>query len=159
MTEAEERHRVVEVARTWIGTPFISRAKVRGHGADCGTLIAACFEEAGLLPKIDLPDYTVQWHLNKSDELYLAVIEQHMLRFIGPPLPGDIVMWKIGRAFSHAAIVVKWPVIIHALWRARFVMLDDADRCPELQRVQPNERPDGSTRPRARRFYSYWAPI
>jgi hypothetical protein len=28
--------------------------------------------------------------------------------------PADVAIWKIGRVYSHAAIVIAWPKIIHA---------------------------------------------
>jgi hypothetical protein len=30
------------------------------------------------------------------------------------PLHGDLAIFKIGRAYSHGAIVLLWPCIIHA---------------------------------------------
>ena len=30
------------------------------------------------------------------------------------PEPGDMAVWKIGRAYAHGAIVVGWPLVIHA---------------------------------------------
>ena len=37
-----------------------------------------------------------------------------LARNISHPLHGDIAVWKIGRAYSHGAIVLLWPCIIHA---------------------------------------------
>ena len=33
-----------------------------------------------------------------------------------PPAPGDIALFKFGRVFSHGAIVIEWPRLIHAYW-------------------------------------------
>lgn len=154
MTQAEQRAAVVDVARSWLRTPFLNRARIKGAGIDCGTLLCACFEETGLVPPIVLPEYSVQWHLNQDDEKYLRIIDQHFARIAGPPQPGDIALWKIGRTFSHAAIVAEWPVIIHALWGVG-VTLDDAEKCPQLVAVGAGEVDAG--KPRIRRFYSFWA--
>ena len=37
------------------------------------------------------------------------------------PLPGDFVLYRIGRIFSHGAIVINWPQIIHAQVRVGVV--------------------------------------
>ena len=49
----------------------------------------------------------------------------------GPPQPADFVVFKFGRAFSHGAIVVNWPAIIHS-YIPRGVMLGDALHDGEL---------------------------
>jgi cell wall-associated NlpC family hydrolase len=35
----------------------------------------------------------------------------------GPPLPGDVAVFKFGRTFSHGAIVLAWPRVVHAFVR------------------------------------------
>jgi cell wall-associated NlpC family hydrolase len=129
MTETEhlERARVVAIAHTWLRTPYHHHARVKHAGADCITLLAAVYEEAGLLPLVTLPHYSVQWHLHREAELYLNGLLKYAHEIPGDPLPGDIVVWRIGRCYSHGAIVVNWPQIIHAQIN-RCVMLDQSMR-------------------------------
>ncbi|MGA9822239.1 MAG: hypothetical protein WBQ36_11675, partial [Desulfobaccales bacterium] len=62
-----------------------------------------------------IPNYPQQWHLHRGEERYLQMIQTLGGREINTtPLHGDIAVWKIGRAYSHAAIVLLWPCIIHA---------------------------------------------
>lgn len=154
--EAEQRARVVAVARSWMGTPFHFRARIKKVGIDCATLIAACFEEAELVPHLDLPDYADTWHMSAhSDEKYLAVVERHMHRIEGPPQPGDIALWKVGHRFSHGAVVIDWPTIVHAVHHVGCI-LDDGERSKGLAEVMACETPEGRVMPRQRRFYSFW---
>jgi cell wall-associated NlpC family hydrolase len=44
----------------------------------------------------------------------------------GPPQPGDIALFKFGRVFSHGAVVVAWPRLIHAYWAIGVVWGDAA---------------------------------
>jgi cell wall-associated NlpC family hydrolase len=48
-------------------------------------------------------------------EPYLALIRQKFAE-VDAPLPGDLAVFKPlrSRCYSHAAIVVQWPDIIHA---------------------------------------------
>ncbi len=73
--------------------------------------------EAGLIHQVEVPKYSHQWHLHRSEELYLNGLLGHTHEIEGPPLPGDIVLWKFGRCYSHGAIVVEWPTIILIAWR------------------------------------------
>jgi cell wall-associated NlpC family hydrolase len=40
------------------------------------------------------------------------------------PQPGDVALFRFGRCFSHGAIVVDWPVVIHA-WHKGGVLMTD----------------------------------
>ena len=65
------RERVVQCALGWMGTPCRHRQRVKGVGVDCAQILAAVYEEAGVIAPIDLGDYPVQWHLHHERELYL----------------------------------------------------------------------------------------
>lgn len=109
------RSKVLAVARTWLGTPYHPGGRVKGAGCDCLTLLAEVYAEAGVLPRVHVPYYPSDWHLHRSAERYLEGLSQYAHE-ISVPEAGDIALWKIGRCFSHGAIVVKWPNIIHACY-------------------------------------------
>lgn len=129
MTHQEERALVAEIARSWIGTNFHHGARIKGVGIDCAQLLAAVFEEAGLVTA-DLPDYSVDWFMHEGDERYLTHLSPYTEPLAdGAPIEvGDIVAFRFGRATSHAGIVVDFdaeqaPVIVHA-FRGLGVILD-----------------------------------
>ncbi|HLG86264.1 MAG TPA: NlpC/P60 family protein [Alphaproteobacteria bacterium] len=126
MTEAEGRMAVVRAARSWIGTPYHHAARVKGVGVDCAMLLAAAYEEAGLVSPIAFERYSPGWMLHRDAERLLAVIETRTWPAQEPGAPGDLLVYRFGRAFAHGAIVVEWPVIIHAVQRAG-VILDKVD--------------------------------
>ena len=125
MTEAEGRAAVVQEALSWQGTPYHHAARIKGAGVDCGQILAAVFEAAGLVPHIEPDEYPGDWCCHRGEERYLGHVEQYAHRIEGPPLPGDIVLYQWGRCISHGAIVVAWPQVIHAYVR-QGVILDDA---------------------------------
>jgi cell wall-associated NlpC family hydrolase len=111
--ELQERQRIIEIALTWMGTPYHHQAAVRGAGCDCITFIAEVFEEAGIVTDIKLPPYAMQWHLHHSEELYL----DHIKKYCGQvyePIPADIVLYRFGRTASHGAIYIAEGKIIHS---------------------------------------------
>jgi cell wall-associated NlpC family hydrolase len=117
MTEDEERARVLEVAETWVGTPFHDVAGVKGVGVDCAHLLARVFEEAELVEKRDIKKYSPQFFLHRSDEEFLETVLSHDCREIteGDVKPGDVILYKVGRCYAHGAIVANYPIdIIHA---------------------------------------------
>lgn len=146
----KKRARVIEVAHTWIGTSYHIGGRIKGAGADCLTLLAEVYAEAGIVGAVDVPYYPGDWHLHRASERYL----EGLLRYaheVEAPLSGDIALWKFGRCFSHGAIVVKWPVIIHA-YLGRECTLEDASKARWFSHVGENSGSQG--KPRPVRFFS-----
>jgi len=143
------RAAVVAEAMTWLGTPHHHRARVKGDGVDCGQLPAAVFEACGLIPHCDPGEYPHDWHLHQDEERYLEHVERFCDRLPDgmQPLPGDLILFRYGRCISHGALVVEWPLIIHACV-GQGVILEYVSQSPELQ-----ERMVGAWRLRA------WAEV
>lgn len=128
----KQRSDVVRIARQWLGTPYHHRARVKHAGADCAMFPLSVYQECGILPSdFEPPEYAMQWHLHRSEEMYLRTIEPFVREKHDDPLPGDFVVFKFGRAFSHGGIVVEWPLIIHS-YIPHGVLLSDALRDGEL---------------------------
>lgn len=142
--EADQRSAVVAEARTWLGTPYHSHARLKGVGVDCANLPAAVYEAVGLTPHIR-PAYSDQWFLHHDAELYLAQVIPFARREITVDEigPGDLGVWRYGRTYSHGAIILDRPLVIHATLPGGGVHLGDLDRDEDL-------------RSRPRRFFTLW---
>jgi cell wall-associated NlpC family hydrolase len=129
MTPAEQRAAVVAEALSWLGTPWRHQARVRGAGVDCANLVIAAYHNAGVIEDIQPGNYPRDWHIHRDEERFLAFVPT-FAREIGETdvAPGDLVLFKIGRVFSHGAIVVAWPQGVHADVKAGTVVLCDLDR-------------------------------
>lgn len=137
------RESVVVEAIRWEGTPYHAHARVLGAGVDCANLPAAVYEKCGLMPHIK-PRYSRQWHMHRDEELYLQWVTPYATEIEEESLgPGDFVIWKFGRTYSHGAIVIDPPVVIHAVLIGGGVVRADMHRDLEL-----------SSRPR--RCFTMW---
>jgi hypothetical protein len=88
----------------------------------------AVYKECGILPEsYQPPEYSSQWHLHRSEELYLKEIEKFASEIHRPPQAADFLVVKFGRTFSHGAIVLEWPLVIHS-YIPHGVTLTDAVR-------------------------------
>jgi cell wall-associated NlpC family hydrolase len=134
-SEMEMRQAVVAEALSWVGTPYVSNAMVKGAvggGTDCVMLLVAVYGNLGLLPKdLDPRPYPPQWHIHRNEELYMENIMKYAKEVPGPParkpLPGDLVMFKIGKVFAHGSIIIDWPNVVHAIGAA-VVMKEDVSK-------------------------------
>jgi NlpC/P60 family putative phage cell wall peptidase len=117
-TAALQRARVVAAARGWIGTPYHHAAAIKGAGVDCAKLLIETFADAGLIERFAPEPYPPDWHLHRSEERYLAAIARFAAEFDWRAegiRPGDVVVWKYGRTFSHGGVVTAWPFVVNAL--------------------------------------------
>jgi cell wall-associated NlpC family hydrolase len=172
--EAAQRATIVREARSWIGTRYENCADVKGRsgGVDCGMLLVRVFVDCGLCPPFDPRPYPPDWHLHRSEEKYLGfVFDRAREVFLTAPhpnplpqagegvarsavgegssvQPGDVVVFRFGRCYSHGGIVVETDplAIVHAFAPARCVVEELLGQNPEL----------ADTR-RGARFFSYWA--
>lgn len=126
MNEQAQRMAVIAEARSWLGTPYHHAARIKGAGVDCMMLLAEVYAAAGVIEPVgDVPHYPRDWMLHRDDERYL----NGLLDYCHPvetPHPGDIAMFRFGRATSHSAIVLDWPNIVHAYADEGGVVLSNA---------------------------------
>lgn len=148
-----ERHRVVKEALSWQRTPYQHAARIKGAGADCITFLAGVFENAGLVQKIEIPFYPAQWFHNRDAERYMEGLMRYTRETEFPPLPGDIALWKFGRCFSHGAIVIDWPLVVHARIGCG-VIQENVWAAAWLTHIGENVEDKG--KPRPVKYFSYW---
>src|ERR1700684_1765254 len=146
-SEAARRAAVVAAARSWIGTPYHNCADIKGVGVDCGMLLVRVFVDLNLCPPFDPRPYPVDWHLHRSEERYLGFIFDRSAE-VAQPLPGDVMVVRYGRWYSHGGVVVAAaPLrIVHAYYQARMVIEDEVLRNAVL--ADPARKP---------LFFSIWA--
>ncbi len=110
----EQRAIVCAEAAAWIGTPWQHSARVKGAGVDCAQLLIAVYSSVGLIDAFDPGAYAVD-HMMHSSEPVFERWCRSLASEVGQPQPGDVVLWKLGRCFSHAGIVIEWPGrVVHA---------------------------------------------
>jgi cell wall-associated NlpC family hydrolase len=145
-----ERRAVVVEARAWLRTPYHHMGRVKGAGVDCATLLAEVYARAGVIAPVAIPFYPPDWHLHRDAERYLGFVLEHAREIASEakPKPADLALWRFGRCFSHGAIVIDWPLVIHA-YAGKGCVLEDVERARWLSQI--GER--GAVRPRPVKFF------
>lgn len=123
------REQVVAEARRWIGTPYHHHGRIRGAGVDCAQILCAVYEACGQVEHVDPGNYPADWHLHRSEELYLSWLEKVGAFEVDRAQPGDVVVFQFGRTWSHGGIVIEPGVVLHAYIR-RGVILSRFDEEP-----------------------------
>jgi len=153
MNEEQQRAAVVAESRRWRATPYRHHANVLGSGVDCAQVLSESFFGAGIVERFDVGKYNFDWHLHRNEEEYLAVIERYCQRIDDNELPlrdrpglivkpANILVWRVGRTFSHGALVTDWPNMIHSYFQSSMVEEVSIVGTPMAKRPM--------------RVYSYW---
>jgi cell wall-associated NlpC family hydrolase len=145
--ETAQRAAVITEARSWVGTPYHNCADIKGAGVDCGMLLVRVFVDTGLCLPFEPRPYAADWHLHRSEERYLGFVFDRAAE-IEVPQPGDLMLLRFGRCYSHGGIVTKAKplTIVHAYASARRVVEEEVREGSPL--AEPARKP---------RFFSIWA--
>lgn len=144
--ERVQRDKVVREARSWIGTPYHCQGDIKRVGVDCGMLLVRVFVDTRLFAPFDPRPYTDDWYFHRSEEKYLGFVLERT-KEVSTPLPGDMMIFRYGRCYSHGGIVTGASplTIVHAFQPARIVLEEDVASNQALG--DPSRRP---------KFFSYW---
>lgn len=116
------RTRVIDEARSWIGTPYRHQASARGAGCDCLGLVRGVWRALyGAEPEAP-PPYRPDWAVRGADTLHAAALRHLIALPPGVRRPGDVLLFRYradGPA-CHCAILSAPDRIIHA-WQGQSV--------------------------------------
>lgn len=111
---------IVDVARSWIGTPYLHQASTKGAGCDCLGLIRGIWREAiGPEPQ-SVPPYSPDWSEPQGDErLWQAAVDCLTPKPRADEAAGDVLLFRMraGAVAKHlgiAAVVGAGATFIHA---------------------------------------------
>ncbi len=132
---------VVEIAREWLGTPYLHQASKKGAGADCLGLVRGVWRELYGREPEQPPAYSRDWSEPSGDEVLWRAAARHLTA--KPPRTeeriGDVLLFRVrsgsvakhlgilsvtgaGARFVHAYCghgVIESP--LGAAWRRRIV--------------------------------------
>lgn len=129
---SDEKKAVIDEALSWRGTPFHHAGRIKGVGVDCAMFPLEVFSRVGLIPPLDnVASYPADWHLHRDEERYLWTVQGYADEC--PPDEADFALFRFGRCFSHGAIVLGWPRLIHAYVK-QGVIEGQADQAPLADR-------------------------
>lgn len=122
--------RIIEEARSWIGTPFYPHVAIKGVGADCVTFALRVFQSAGAIPESQaLPEYSLDGgsHLQESAVTNWLAATGYFHKVQTAPGIGDVITFKVGRVDHHVGIVVAKTKFVHCIRRYGVVESDLRD--------------------------------
>lgn len=99
---------IVAIARSWIGTPYVHQASVKGAGCDCLGLLRGVWRELKGEEPQDAPPYSPDWAEATGEEPFYNALSHHLTQIALPDLaPGDIALFRMTRSgpAKHCGVV------------------------------------------------------
>ena len=92
--ETMPAERVVEIARSWIGTPYRHQASVQHAGTDCLGLLRGVWRALyGSEPEV-VPAYSQDWAEPQGDEVLFRAALRYLLPRRGSLAKGDVLLFR-----------------------------------------------------------------
>ena len=111
------RGRVIEVARSWTGTPYHHQASLKQVGADCLGLVRGVWREIYGYDAASPPAYSADWaEASKQETLLMAARRYLRPVAIEDMQPGDVLVFRFrdGLPAKHTGILVSPSTMVHA---------------------------------------------
>jgi NlpC/P60 family putative phage cell wall peptidase len=101
--------RIISIARSWIGTPYVHQASLKGVGCDCLGLLRGIWRELRGEEPEDIPPYAPDWDLPGGETMREALARHLSAVPLNEIAPGDVVLFRmLPRApAKHCAIVAE----------------------------------------------------
>lgn len=137
--EQEQRGAVIAEARTWLRTPWVHQAAIKGEAVDCAMFLISVFHRAGVIEWYDPRPYPRSWFVHQDEERFLNAIVHHFrCEEVAPAAarPGDLFMYRIGRCYAHGAILVAPELVVHSFAKNGQVIYTETFD-PDLSKAAP----------------------
>ncbi|MDO9638798.1 MAG: peptidase [Pseudotabrizicola sp.] len=119
-TDPDFGNRIVEEARSWLGTPYCHQATTRGAGTDCLGLIRGIWRALIGPEPLTPPAYSMDWSEPSGEEVLMQAAGQCLCRKPDRVLAvGNVILFRMrnGAVAKHLGIVsavAPAPKFIHA---------------------------------------------
>lgn len=105
---------LLEIAKTYVGTPHLNGGDIKGVGLDCCTLPAHILSEwRGVNFLVDF-GYSADWYCRRNtEELLLPYLEKYC-NPVKELREGDVISYAYGRArYAHLSVYLGADRVIH----------------------------------------------
>jgi NlpC/P60 family putative phage cell wall peptidase len=111
------RQDVVDIARLWLGTPYVHQNAVQGAGCDCLGLLRGVWRALyGDEPEL-VPAYSYDWCEPQGDEaLWRAALRHLRAKELSDEAGGDVLLFRMraGAVAKHLGLQSSPDHFIHA---------------------------------------------
>jgi NlpC/P60 family putative phage cell wall peptidase len=108
---------IIAHARSWIGTPYMHQASLRGVGCDCLGLLRGVWREVYGQEPCAVSPYSADWAEASQQEALADAARQYLFEIpVADFGPGDVILfrWRCASPAKHCAIATSDKTMVHA---------------------------------------------
>ncbi|HEY4124723.1 MAG TPA: hypothetical protein VGM36_08925 [Rhizomicrobium sp.] len=91
-----ETETILKTARSWLATPYVHQASVKGAGCDCLGLLRGVWRELHGEEAEPIPPYSQDWAEASGEETLHKALSRHLQEIeIANLAPGDIALFRM----------------------------------------------------------------
>lgn len=120
--KSEHRANIINVTRSWIGTPYHHQQAVKNIGCDCLGLVRGIYVELYNKPVQAITPYSKDWAEQSGEETLINAAKLHLKQAtISTMQPGDVIIFRFRKwmVAKHTAILTAPDKMIHAIEGAK----------------------------------------
>lgn len=119
---SEHQNKIINLTKSWIGTPYHHQESVKQVGCDCLGLVRGVYEELYQKKTGPLKPYTKDWAEDTKQETLIEAANEHLNPIkIDDRKPGDVLIFRFRKWMiaKHTAIQITPDTMIHAIEGAK----------------------------------------
>ncbi len=108
---------IITIARSWIGTPYLHQASLKGVGCDCLGLVRGVWRETHGAEPETAPPYSPDWAEAGNTEFLAEAARRHLVEVPCTEFQtGDVLLfrWRDYLPAKHAGIASSSTSMVHA---------------------------------------------
>lgn len=125
-------------AESWMGTPFQPWHNAKHVGVDCVQLAGQLMVACGVIEGYDFGSYQLDFAAHTGREMITEWLGDNSRFVFLPastvPMPGDVVVFSVGRAIGHVGVMLNAVDFIHSI-QGRKVQTSNRSIDPWSERV------------------------
>ena len=117
---SDRQQRIIDLARSWLGTPYRHQCSSKGIGCDCIGLVRGVWREFYGHDKdpTDIPPYQSSWYEVDQRDTMLVFGRRYLVEVgsLEEAVPGDVLAFRMKRGVSvkHCGILVSTERMVHS---------------------------------------------
>lgn len=114
MAEVSFSDRLIDEARSWIGTPYRHGHATKGAGCDCLGLVRGVMAIVRDEPIMPVPAHSPSWTLDQAGEMLVDGLSRYLIK-VEDPHCGDVLVFRMisGHAAKHCGILATPDTFLH----------------------------------------------
>lgn len=119
---SEHQNKIINLTKSWIGTPYHHQESVKQVGCDCLGLVRGVYEELYQKKTAPFKPYTKDWAEETKQETLIEAAGDHLKSVeVSERKPGDVLIFRFRKWMiaKHTAIQVSKDTMIHAIEGAK----------------------------------------